>query len=158
MAGSRRLNRAQNWACLLIQILIMTAVFAAGWFWPGASESWVRQPAAGLVIMLGSALIGLVGCLTLRSSLSAFPRPRDTRLATNGIYRWVRHPMYAGLLVLALGWVLWTGSLAALAASVPLAWFLRKKAVLEDKMLSLTYPEHARYAARTWCFFSGKKV
>ena len=33
-----------------------------------------------------------------------------------------------------------------------------KKAALEDKMLSQTYPEHARYAARTWCFFSGKKV
>ena len=158
MAETRQLTRAQNWAWLFIQLLIRAAVFAAGWYWPGAPESWLRQPAAGLAIMLGSALIGLAGCLTLRSSLSAFPQPREKRLATTGLYRWVRHPMYAGLLVLALGWVLWTGSLAALAASFPLAWFLRKKAALEDKILSETYPEHAHYAARTWCFFSGKKV
>jgi protein-S-isoprenylcysteine O-methyltransferase Ste14 len=132
------------------------AVFAAGWLMPWYASSWLWHPSLGLFLILSSALIGLVGCLTLRSSLSAFPQPRKNKLATEGLYRWVRHPMYSGLLLLALGWVLHTGSAAALAACVPLWWLLKRKAALEDRMLSQVYPEHAHYASRTWCFFSGR--
>lgn len=150
------LSRSANWAWLLSQLALLAAVFAAGWFRPGDEDSWLFHPSLGIFLMLFSALIGLVGCLTLRSSLSAFPQPRKNKLATEGLYRWVRHPMYSGLLVLALGWVLHTGSAAALAACVPLWWLLKCKAALEDRMLSHVYPEHAHYASRTWCFFSGR--
>jgi protein-S-isoprenylcysteine O-methyltransferase Ste14 len=150
------LSRSTNWAWLLIQLVFLGAVFAAGWFHPGDADSWLFHPSLGLFLMLFSALIGLVGCLTLRSSLSAFPQPREKKLATKGLYRWMRHPMYSGLLVLALGWVFYTGSVGALAASVALWWFLKCKAALEDRMLSQVYPEHARYASRTWCLFSGR--
>jgi protein-S-isoprenylcysteine O-methyltransferase Ste14 len=151
-----RLSRSTNWAWLLSQLVLLVAVLAAGWFCPGDTDSWLRHPSLGLFLMLFSALIGLAGCLTLRSSLSAFPQPREKKLATRGLYSWVRHPMYSGLLVLALGWVIHTGSVAALAACAPLWWLLKRKAALEDRLLSQVYPEHAHYASRTWCFFSGR--
>lgn len=150
------LSRSTNWAWLLSQLVLLGAVFVAGWFRPGEVGSWLRHPSLGLFLMLFSAVIGLAGCLTLSSSLSAFPEPREKKLATQGLYRWVRHPMYSGLLVLALGWAIHTGSVTALAASVPLWWFLKRKAAFEDSMLAQVYPEHARYASRTWCFFSGR--
>jgi protein-S-isoprenylcysteine O-methyltransferase Ste14 len=150
------LPRSTNWAWLMIQLVFLAAVFAAGLLWPGVDDSWLRHPTFGLVMMIISARIGLVGCLTLRSSLSAFPQPRPTKLATKGLYRWLRHPMYSGLVVLALGWVFYTGSIAALIATVLLWWFLKRKAALEDRMLSQVYPEHARYASQTWCLFSGR--
>jgi protein-S-isoprenylcysteine O-methyltransferase Ste14 len=152
----KQLSPSANWAWLLIQLAFIGAVFGTGWYWPGNSESPLSHRSLGLFLMLFSALIGLVGCLTLRSSLSAFPQPKERRLVTRGLYRWMRHPMYAGLLVLALGWVFLTGSFPALIASAALWWFLKRKAALEDKMLARIYPEHASYAESTWCFFSGR--
>jgi len=107
-------------------------------------------------MMIFSALIGLVGCLTMRSSLSAFPQPKERKLVTSGLFRWMRHPMYAGLLVLALGWVFVTGSFHALIASAALWWFLKRKAALEDELLARIYPEHASYMESTWCMFAGR--
>lgn len=156
VAETNGMSHPKNWAWLSAQLALMAAVFATGWFCPGSQETWLRQPIPGLALVFISAVIGLAGCVALRSSLSAFPEPRRKHLITTGIYRWMRHPMYAGLLVLALGWVLWTGSIAALVVGFLLWWLLRRKAALEDRMLDQIYPEHADYAARTWCFFSGK--
>jgi len=151
-----QLSSTKNWAWLSVQLVLLAVVFLAGWYWPGSwGSSWVNR-SAGIALILVSAIIALACALQLKSNLSAFPDPRTRRLATGGIYRWERHPMYAGLLLLALGWVVWTGSLPALAAMVPLAWFLRRKAALEEKLLGKIYPEHARYAARTGCLLLGK--
>lgn len=135
----------------------MTAVFAAGWYLPGSPHSVLRHPGTGLFAMLISAIIGLAGCVSLKSSLSAFPEPRQRRLVTTGIYSVLRHPMYAGLLVLAAGWILWTGSVAAMVASFLLWLLLKRKATTEDGRLGQIYSDHADYAARTWCIFSGKR-
>lgn len=156
VAGTRKLTRTDNWIWLLGQLVLMAAVFAAGWYFPGSADSLLRHRAEGMIFVVISTMIGLAGVVSLRSSLSAFPEPNQRRLVTAGIYRWVRHPMYAGLIVLALGWVLWTGSVLALIAIFPLWWFFRRKAALEEEMLARIYPDHARYAARTWCFFLGR--
>lgn len=155
-AGTGKLTRTDNWIWLLGQLVLMAAVFAAGWYFPGSVDSWLRHRTVGIILVVISTMIGLAGVLSLRSSLSAFPQPNERRLISTGIYRWARHPMYTGLIVLALGWVLWTGSGFALIAIFPLWWFFRRKAALEEEMLSRIYPDHAQYAARTWCFFLGR--
>ena len=134
-----------------VQLLLMAAVFAAGWLWPALSPWWLLNKKIGEALFAVSGLIALAGCLALRGSLSAFPQPRLRQLVTRGIYRYERHPMYAGLIVLGLGWVFWTGSIAALVPLAALWWFLRRKAALEDGLLAQIYPEHDRYAKQTPC-------
>lgn len=63
---------------------------------------------------------------------------KTTSLVTSGIYRYIRHPMYASLLYLAWGiflkWLTWPGLVLALAATL----FLTATARVEES-------ENARY-------------
>ncbi len=55
----------------------------------------------------------LAGVVSLGSSLTPFPKPSErSTLRGRGAYRLVRHPIYGGLLLVALGWSLISSPLA----------------------------------------------
>ncbi len=103
---------------------------------------------------LGAAAAGLgvmaVGGTTLGRGLTATPLPnRHARLRTGGLYRWTRHPIYTGLLVLAGAVTVRSGSGARLAVFVALVSLIWGKARWEEGHLRARFPEYAAYAART---------
>ena len=58
----------------------------------------------GLVAIAGGGLLAVRGSWDLRASFSPFPRPVEgAPLIETGAYRLVRHPIYGGLIVGALG-------------------------------------------------------
>lgn len=75
----------------------------------------------------------------------------EQTLVTNGIYRWVRHPMYTSQLLLGLGqalvlqnWVAGTGGLALFLA------LYRRRVGREERFMERTFGQrYAEYAART---------
>jgi protein-S-isoprenylcysteine O-methyltransferase Ste14 len=71
----------------------------------------------GLVaIVIGGGVAGR-GIWDLRSSLSPFPRPiAGAPLVESGAYRLIRHPIYSGLVLGAIGWGLVTSSIVAIGA------------------------------------------
>jgi protein-S-isoprenylcysteine O-methyltransferase Ste14 len=74
---------------------------------------------AGLVVMLWARV-------TLGRNWSAgVVLKEDHALVTSGPYRFVRHPIYSGLMLLALGWAVWRGRVGGfwgLALLVVLFW------------------------------------
>ncbi len=105
---------------------------------------------AGVVLIAGGGWASLRGLRDLGSNLTATPRPRShAHLVELGVYRRVRHPIYAGILAGSLGWALVAGSLVtALLAAVLAVWF-DLKARREEVWLAERYPEYPAYAART---------
>ncbi len=106
-------------------------------------------------VLLGRALelLGVLGVLicavTLRSSLTPMPIPKeDGKLSTTGLYRYVRHPMYTSVLLLALGIALHSGSAIKYLLVILLYFLLYLKSVFEEKYLRLKYSEYAEYSAR----------
>jgi len=92
----------------------------------------------------------------LRGGHGAFPRPsRDAVLVDRGAYRRVRHPIYAGLVLLALGWSLARGSAVGLGLVVVLAVFLDLKARREEALLTAAFPGYGQYRDRTRRFIPG---
>ena len=76
----------------------------------------------GFALTAGGLLLALAALPALGRALTPFTRPRENaQLRTHGIYRWVRHPIYVGLIVAALGWALaWLSvSGCAFAADTP---------------------------------------
>ena len=59
------------------------------------------------------------GIRDLGRSLSPMPRPLETAvLIQDGVYRKLRHPIYAALILIAIGWSLLMASLLALGPGV----------------------------------------
>ncbi|MGH2488953.1 MAG: methyltransferase family protein, partial [Candidatus Limnocylindria bacterium] len=79
----------------------------------------------------------------------------EATLIRDGLYARIRHPIYAGVICMGLGWAAATRSLPVLIAAVVLAGLLDLKARREEIWLAERYPEYPGYRARTHRFFPG---
>jgi protein-S-isoprenylcysteine O-methyltransferase Ste14 len=101
-----------------------------------------------LFLAVGGGLL-LAGLLRLGRGLTPLPYPKEGgTLVQSGPFALVRHPMYGGGLVLALGWALWTRSWLALGYVVVLFVFLDLKSRREERWLTERFPEYADYRRR----------
>ena len=137
----------------------MVAGLVLGWlaaahFGGAAFPAWLCWPA----VVIGAALILAGGALRSWgiATLGRFFRrdvtiQADHRVVTDGPYRLLRHPGYAGNLLAALGYGLaltnWAG--LALAVSVPLLGHLPRIRVEERAMACALGTEWLSYAAAT---------
>ena len=72
-----------------------------------------------------------------------------------GVYRRVRHPIYGGLILIAVGWSLISSPLALVFTFV-LGLLLEVKSRLEESMLVQRFPEYDAYRDRVrWRFVPG---
>jgi protein-S-isoprenylcysteine O-methyltransferase Ste14 len=67
----------------------------------------------------------------------------------SGVYRYLRHPIYAGLVLAGLGWGLVTAAPAAIALTLLLLVWLDLKARREEAWLAARHPGYEAYRART---------
>ena len=85
------------------------------------------------------------------------PRPGG-QLVQTGPYRWIRHPMYAAILLAAVAGLLAadaTHQPGVAGAAVALAVVLRVKAEVEERWMLLHHPAYADYLRSTWRFVPG---
>lgn len=95
-----------------------------------------------------------ISILQMKRSLSPFPSPRkDGALIENGLFKWVRHPIYSGILLSTLSYAIISGSLARLLCTILLFTFFYIKSSYEEGLLEKTYPKYAEYKKRGGRFF-----
>ncbi len=135
---------------MVLQYLLFAGIVACGFvgvYWPRSVESFFVV--LGLVVGIAGLLLLVLGAYALGRSFTPFPRPhRTAQLRQGGIYRLVRHPVYGGVLVLALGWSLAEAPLG-LVPTLLLAGLFDLKATREEAWLVERYPEYAEYRGRT---------
>ncbi len=116
-------------------------------------QVWLPHPvgvvAGGAAIAAGLLLV-IAGSRRLGRYLSPLPYPSPgSPLVDQGIYAWIRHPLYSGLVLGGLGLSLWQGSLRQLLLALALFLVLDRKASLEERFLSEAFPAYPRYRERT---------
>lgn len=145
--------RGEGWFLGQLVFIIAVAV-APPAQWP-AGVSDLARPLGGLLVG-GGLVVGALGLLALGGNLTPLPKPRARgELVESGIYGVIRHPIYAGLVLFAVGWSLWRASVVGLALSVGLAVFLDLKARREEQFLAEAFPGYAAYRGRTRRFIPG---
>ena len=133
------------------QLLLMAAVFLS----PLVGRTWGDAYAvAGYTIGGGLLALGVLllawAALHLGASLTPLPAPRtNSKLRASGPYVLVRHPMYGGAILIAVGWSIIFATLTGEALTVALAVFLDLKARREEAWLVERVDGYDAYRART---------
>lgn len=110
-------------------------------------------PAISLTLMFLGAVILIIAFIGLGPALTAHPIPnKKARLQTGGLYKWVRHPIYLGLLLIALALTLTGGIFPQILYFIALYLLLNYKARFEEAQLSLRFSEYQAYAQKTGRF------
>ena len=105
--------------------------------------------AGGWSLGLAGAVLATAGLVSLGRNLTPLPRPKaGAELVERGAYRLVRHPIYAGLALAAVGWALGTRSPIALVLAFALLAFFDLKSRREERWLLEAYPGYAAYRRR----------
>lgn len=139
---------------MILQIVLILFIAAAGAVAlptaiAGLAHDWPLVVAGGVAIGFGGWIVW-AAIRRLGDSFSALPRPNDkATLIRDGIYARVRHPIYAGVMCLGLGWATVTRSLPALIAAVVLAAVLDLKARREEFWLAERFADYPEYRSRT---------
>jgi protein-S-isoprenylcysteine O-methyltransferase Ste14 len=132
---------------LWIGWLVLMALDAGRFRWSLVPQ-WI-QVVGALLIASGMYVVHL----SFRANTYAAPvvkiqAERGHRVVDAGPYAHVRHPMYAGALLLLIGTPLLLGSWWGLAGAPVIAAVIAIRAVLEERTLADELPGYREYAAR----------
>ncbi len=140
---------------MLAQSLLMVLILGLAPITEGTASIPLARAAAWVLFGLG-AVLGIGGAAVLSNSRTMFPRPReDCRLVQHGVYRWIRHPLYTSVMVLATGWSLFWHSGPAGVLTLILIGFLNLKARHEESLLRARFPAYNTYCDRVKRFIPG---
>ena len=100
------------------------------------------------VFIVGSG-IAIMAAFHLGKNLTPLPKPKDNaELVQTGLYRWVRHPIYFGVILLALGWGLIQQTTLVWMYVFALIIFFDMKSRKEEKWLCERFSEYPKYQGR----------
>lgn len=123
----------------------------------GGSDVFGR---AELPNSIGTVLFGLgvvvmiAGVRGLGDAATVNPVPLEkATLVETGIFKYVRHPVYTGLLTLTLGLCISSGIVGKFVFWIFLAALLAYKIRWEETLLSAKYPGYANYQKRVPAIF-----
>lgn len=134
------LDRGTTWVIAQAGLFVIFGITVIGFgSWPKGWRWLGVLPAAIAVFMMLSA------AAALGEAFTPFPTPRPSQLAQRGVYRYVRHPMYGGVVLLFAGVAILMGSVSTAVLAVATAVFFWFKAGFEEKRLRIVYPAYDDY-------------
>lgn len=120
----------------------------SGWPTWAFPYPWLGSIGGGVFLLLGG-LLSLAGALRLGANLTPVPYPKDEgTLVETGAYQLVRHPIYSGLIFMALGWALWIHGWLTFLYAVILLIFFDLKSRREEQWLQEKFPGYVAYQKR----------
>jgi protein-S-isoprenylcysteine O-methyltransferase Ste14 len=100
----------------------------------------------GQVLQVVALVLQVGGVLSLNRSFGLLPAHRGVK--SDGLYRWVRHPLYSAYLMAHVGYLASNLSWANFLVVVTGAAFQVVR-ILQEERLLLQYPDYARYSGVT---------
>jgi protein-S-isoprenylcysteine O-methyltransferase Ste14 len=136
------------------QVVLMLLVFFGPRTVPGlpAWPAWLSRAGtvAGAVLLVAGVILFVAALLRLGGrNLTPLPYPRNEAiLIVTGPYRLVRHPIYAGGIVLSYGWAFFVHSWFTIAYATGLLIFADIKSAREERWLVEKFPDYPAYQRR----------
>lgn len=105
-----------------------------------------------LISVLGVLMI--VSCvIALNRSISAFPTPKENaELVRTGAYKYIRHPIYTGILLCCIGYSFFSENSLRFIVSILLMILFRFKAGYEESLLRKKFSRYTDYMQNSGMF------
>jgi len=137
---------------LILQFLLVAVYVADPFYLNFDIPSWIKYCA--LVFLATGIVIILFGVLNLNQALDHMsPSIKNTGVFFRGIYRYIGHPIYAGMLVVMIAVAWFMGSWFKMGVTVILGVIFYFKSSLEEHKLIQEYVQYKDYKESTGCFF-----
>jgi protein-S-isoprenylcysteine O-methyltransferase Ste14 len=135
--------RPLSWLLVTAQFATMVYIFS--------SMPYTAHSLLGLLVQLGGIFLGFWAVLSMGLlNFSVFPEPKDkVKLVTSGCYQFIRHPMYAAVLLLTLPLIIDYFTYLRLLAMVILLIVGYIKIVQEEAALVRIFPDYKAYSETT---------
>jgi protein-S-isoprenylcysteine O-methyltransferase Ste14 len=119
--------------------------------------TWFKIEALEHFIWFYIGLVGVVliaiALLQLNINLSPFPPPKvNSKLITNGAFKYIRHPIYSGILLFMFSFSLWLGDGFKLCISIVTLSFFYYKSSYEESLLETAFEAYDGYKKKTGRF------
>jgi len=141
-----------EWYVVVQFLLLGLTVFGPATLpgWSAWSGGWrIITMVGGLVVGGIGGLFIMSGLFSLGSNLTAVPRPKeDAFMVVHGAYRFVRHPIYSGIVLGAFGLGFLRGGWLGLLYALILFIFFDIKSRREEAWLREKYVDYADYQQR----------
>ena len=133
---------------VVTQSVFLLAIGMAAPLWSG---QWPKAASVsiGSLTFLYAAWTGLSAVVRLGRNRTPLPAPRPgSTLVTTGIYARIRHPLYAAMMAMGIGWACFWSSGIALGLALAFILFLHAKTRFEERLLCARFEDYPGYAAR----------
>jgi protein-S-isoprenylcysteine O-methyltransferase Ste14 len=111
---------------------------------------------AGLALSIFGITLIIVSSVSLNKNLTPFPSPKDeSTLITTGVYRYIRHPIYTGILLTTVGYGVYSENTLRLLVFIALLILFVSKASYEETLLLKKFPEYNNYRQQTAALIPG---
>lgn len=147
------LTNARGEWYVVIQFFIFALIALGPRNLPG-SDGW-PAPWDTVGIILGllfgflGGLLGLAGLLSLGTNITAVPHPKeDAEMVQSGAYKIVRHPIYSGIILAAIGFAFVVNGTLTFLYVLILFIFFDVKSRREEQWLAEKYSNYADYKKR----------
>jgi protein-S-isoprenylcysteine O-methyltransferase Ste14 len=145
-------DKSKGWILAFIQFVLFAVIVISS----ALEFKYLNRPLVPVIHYIGVTLILLatlfftVVVLNFGQMITPNPVPlKKAVLRTNGVYRFVRHPMYTSALVMSLGIVLYFQAYYSFILLGLLFVFFIIKSSAEERFLLIKFPEYSEYRTRT---------
>ncbi len=153
---NRKTRNAYDYLYVALQIALFVCYILPFEFMRLHFPAWFRIMSL-LVSGIGLAVV-IFAILQLNTNLTPFPSPKkNSYLVQSGLYRYIRHPIYTGIILLLLGYALYIESLYRLTILILLWILFYFKTVYEEKALIQKFPDYKEYKVKTGQFWPLKR-
>ncbi|GAC1310112.1 MAG: isoprenylcysteine carboxylmethyltransferase family protein [Mucilaginibacter sp.] len=113
--------------------------------------AWARY--AALTLALAGVTEGLVALYLLRKHITPFPSPLpEAVLVNHGLYKYIRHPIYGGIIAFTVGYAFYSQSLSRMVTAFGLVILFYFKSMYEERQLQQKFPGYQAYKKDTYRF------
>ncbi len=137
---------------VLVQFVLFALYFIDWNLFSFVFPDWLRLLAIGFLAI--GLLIIFFGVLHLNENLTVFPSPKKgASLICNGIYAYIRHPIYAGIIVAMTFYAIYAVSPIKFVITGIMIVVLYLKSNYEERKLIESFSTYEEYKAITGRFF-----